>query len=105
MTPPPTHARKKVEIIVERAQMRRVLDLVERLGATGYTVIPTLAGKGHHGPRAEDGVARVFESVMVIAITTEPVAKALLAEVSAAMRDYIGIVAVSDVEVARPEHF
>ena len=38
-------------------------------------------------------------------ITTEPIARAVLEQVSAAMRDYIGIVAVSDVEVARPDHF
>ena len=100
-----THIRKKVEIIVERAQMRRVLELVDGLGATGYTVLPTIAGKGHHGLRTEEGVARVFDSVMIVAITTEPVARAILSEVGAAMRDYIGIVAVSDVEVARPEHF
>lgn len=100
-----THIRKKVEIIVERAQMRRVLELVEALGATGYTVLPTMAGKGHHGLRAGDGVAQVFDSVMIIAITTEPIARAVLNQVTAAMADYIGIVAVSDVEVARPEHF
>lgn len=40
---------KKVEIIVRGEDLDFVSDLLDRAGATGYTIIHNLSGKGSHG--------------------------------------------------------
>jgi nitrogen regulatory protein PII len=45
----PTHAKKKLEIIIEAPMLNRLLDLLDRLAVTGYTVVPAIAGRGRDG--------------------------------------------------------
>ncbi len=42
-------AMKKLEIIVEGEQQGFVVDLLDRAGAGGYTILHNLSGKGTHG--------------------------------------------------------
>jgi PII-like signaling protein len=100
-----THARKKVEIVVERARAPAIIERIEALGATGHTVIPDVQGSGRHGPRGRSEVLDVYRSALIIVITTEPMARRILDEVHGLLRNYTGIVYMSDVEVLRPEHF
>jgi hypothetical protein len=43
------HQLKKIEIIVRGERTGFVRDLLERSGATGYTLLRDVAGLGHHG--------------------------------------------------------
>ncbi|MBL8671723.1 MAG: DUF190 domain-containing protein [Alphaproteobacteria bacterium] len=99
------HRRKKVEIVVEKVRAPAIVALIERLGATGYTVMPSLAGSGHTGLRGASEVVGVFDNVIVMAVTSEDKARAIMSGAMEVLRDYAGIVLLSDVEVARPDHF
>jgi nitrogen regulatory protein PII len=99
------HRRKKVEIVCERAILDDVVEWLREAGVTGHTVIPHIAGRGRQGRRDGEEASRVLENALVIAITREDVARRLLNESVERLRDFTAIVYLSDVEVARPDHF
>ena len=43
------HPMKEIKIVVQGEQAKFVTDLLDRVGATGYTIINNVSGKGHHG--------------------------------------------------------
>lgn len=89
---------KRVEIIVESRELRAVLDLIEQAGATGYTVIPHIHGKGHRGVRADLGFSDVLKNVMVIVIASAPVAGTIVQGVARLLARRAGLVCVTPVE-------
>jgi hypothetical protein len=40
---------KEIKIVVQGDQLKFVTELLDRTGATGYTIINNVSGKGHHG--------------------------------------------------------
>lgn len=100
-----THAKKKIEVIVERPLLRDVLDVIDDLGATGYTVVPTIAGRGDEGPWRADDVSSAFDRVMIIVITGEDVANQIVERAYDLLQDYNAIVILSDVAVVRGDRF
>ena len=42
-------AKKRIEILIERALLKRLTDELERTGARGYSVAPLAGGRGHAG--------------------------------------------------------
>ncbi|WP_137127780.1 P-II family nitrogen regulator [Roseomonas sp. HF4] len=99
------HGRKRIEIVVEAVRAEAVTDLLDRLGATGWTVLPVLAGRGHQGIRRAGDPGGVDDNVLILCIASEEVA----ARVLAAQRDLLGarpaIVTLSDCTVLRADHF
>lgn len=100
-----THAAKKIEIVAEAVRMRLVLQALERLGATGYTVVPVIAGKGRHGVREAGDPSDVNRSVMIVVIARASVADAVMAAADDILQDHTAIICVSDVAVRRADHF
>jgi nitrogen regulatory protein PII len=98
------HRRKKVELIVEKARLEEILDLLRDAGARGYTVIPTLQGLGNRGTRAND-LTGVGANVLVVVITNDAVARRIVEQLEAIWGDAIGVLYVSDVEVMRGDKF
>jgi len=43
------HPMKEIKIIIEGEHLKFVSDLLDKVKATGYTVISNISGKGHHG--------------------------------------------------------
>ncbi|MDX2103462.1 MAG: hypothetical protein EAZ99_13345 [Alphaproteobacteria bacterium] len=104
-TPPATHRRRKVEIIVEQTLVPAVLRMIDGCGAKGYTVLPTSSGRGHTGARGSAHVTGVFDNVMVIAVCEASVADRILAKAPTVVGPGVGVVWVSDVDVLRADHF
>jgi len=101
-----THPKKRIEIVVEAPALQRLLDRLDRAAVTGYTVVPALAGRGHEGGWRGEGLAGdAGRMVMVICITDASRVDAVLETAYAIVSRQIGIVAVSDVQVIRAEHF
>lgn len=101
-----THAKKRLDIIIEAPIMNRMLDLLDRLAVTGYTVVPALAGRGREGSwRGAGLVSQAGAMVMVICILDESRIGAVLEPVYKLLSRQIGVVTVSDVSVIRGEHF
>ena len=97
--------KKKIEIVVEAARAQRILEMLEEEGAKGYTVIPQVSGKGHRGVRNEAHVSDVFRNVLIMVIVAEDNARKIMEKTQPLLKDYAGIVFMSDAEVVRNEHF
>ncbi len=101
----PFFKKKKIEIVVEAARAQRILEMLEAEGAKGYTVIPQVSGKGHRGMRNEAHVSDVFRNVLIFVIVAEHNAQKIMEKTQPLLKDYAGIVFMSDAEVVRDEHF
>ncbi len=102
---PPTHRRRKVEIVVEKTLTESVLRMIDRCGAKGYTVLATMGGRGNTGGRGPIHVSGVFDSVMIVAVCEAAVADRILARAPSVVGPGVGVVWVGDVDVLRAEHF
>lgn len=101
-----THRKKRIEVIIETPVLSRLLDDLDRLSVTGYTVLPALAGRGRTGSwRRDDAVNPAGQMVCVVCITDQQKVESVLGAVHGLLSRQIGIVSVSDVEVIRQEHF
>lgn len=97
--------KKKIEIIVEAPASRLVVDILDRHGVGGYTVLPTQSGRGLTGPWDAQPVTAARQQVMVVIVIDEALVEPLLADIRRLFVDYHGIVFVSAVEVMRAERF
>ena len=97
---------KKVEIIVRGEDLDFVIDLLEKAGISGYTIIHNISGKGSHG--FHEGHLLFNEEdvlVMVISVMPEEKAKAILEGLTPFFNKHSGVVFVSDTMVSRLEKF
>ncbi len=97
---------KKVEIIVPGEHLEFIIDLLEKAGAPGYTIIHNLSGKGSHG--FHEGHLMFNEEdvlVMVISVMSEEKAEAVVESLQPFFNKHSGVVFVSDVKVSRLEKF
>ncbi|MGD2019620.1 MAG: DUF190 domain-containing protein [Thiohalocapsa sp.] len=97
---------KKLEIIVQGEQQDFVLDLLDRAGVRGWTVLHNLSGKGSHG--AHDAHLMFNEDdVLVMVITAVPAetAEAILEGLTPFFNRHMGVVFSTDIQVSRLAKF
>jgi nitrogen regulatory protein PII len=102
---PRFYRKKKVEIVVEAARAKAIVDMIEKAGAKGFTVVPEVSGTGNRGVRDDAHLSDVFRNVMIVVIAAEEIALRIVERSQPLLENYAGIVVVSDVEVLRDEHF
>jgi len=101
-----THTKKKLEIFVEAPVLNRLLDALDQVGVSGYTVLPALGGRGAEGRWSREGqITTTNQVVQVVTITDETLADKALEAAYRVVARQIGIVSLSDVEVVRDDHF
>ena len=99
-----TVTRKRIEILADKALQRRVTDAIDRIGITGWTIVPVTSGMGREGVWREESVMGT-DKVLVLTIAAEDKAMAL-AEELAPMLTHLGFVlSMWDVQVIRGERF
>ncbi|MCW5750255.1 MAG: DUF190 domain-containing protein [Alphaproteobacteria bacterium] len=99
------YRKKKIEIVVEAARARAIIEMIEAVGAKGYTIVPDVSGRGNRGVRDEAHLSDVFRNMLIIVIAAEEIANRIIEQLQPLLKDYAGIVVISDVEVIRDEHF
>jgi nitrogen regulatory protein PII len=83
-----------------------VTDLLDRVQATGYTIIGNVSGKGHHGVREAHFMFSEQESlVMIMTVVPEEKVEPILAGLRPLFDRHSGVMFVSDVTVSRREYF
>ncbi len=97
---------KKIELIVEGDLLRHVEDLLDRIKVTGYTVIPNVAGKGHHGVHESGHLFNeVHSQDLIMTVVPEELVDAIVAGVLPLFEKHPGVMFISDVTVVRPGSF
>lgn len=99
-------AKKRVEILIERALLKRLTDELVRIGVGGFSVIPLAAGSGKAGQWDSNGqIGDAAGMFMLWCIIDPSRLEDVLQIVFAMVSRQVGLVSVSDVEVVRPERF
>ena len=99
------YRKKRVELVVETARAKAIIEMIDAAGAKGYTVLQDVAGKGNRDIRDEAHLTGLFSNTLIIVIAAEDVARRIVERSQPLLENYAGIVALSDVEVVRDEHF
>ena len=80
--------------------------LLDRVGATGYTIINNVSGKGHHGFHEGHLLFDDTSSqVIVFTVVPEERIEPILAGLGPVFHKHSGAMFVSDVSVTRRDHF
>ena len=101
-----THKAKRVEITIEAVMERRLAESLEKVGVTGFTILPVLGGSGRSGRWSREGqVSRASGMINVVCIVRPERLEPLLDAAFGVLDRHIGVVSVTDCEVLRAERF
>ncbi len=89
---------KRVEIVADSVELPELVAVVERAGASGYTVIREVQGQGGRGLRANDTVTEVFKNSYLLVACPPDVAARIVEQVRPLLKHYGGICLVSDAQ-------
>ena len=100
------HPMKEIRVIVSGEHRAFVTELLDKVQATGYTVIGNVSGKGHHGLHEAHFMFSEMESlVMIMTVVSEEKVEPILAGLRPLFDRYSGVMFVADVTVSRREYF
>ena len=100
------HKKKRVEIVIERPLLRRLIAKLDELEVSGYSVVPVLAGSGREGRWDAAGlVGDAGQMVSAICVLDGADLERFLDAIFPLVERQIGIVTVCDVEVIRSGRF
>jgi len=101
-----THPKKRIDLMIEMPLLRLVMQRLDAAGVSGYSVLPVIAGSGRSGAwSADNQVGGAGQMAAIVCIVDASRVDAVLDAVFSVVARQIGIVAVSDVAVVRPERF
>ncbi len=101
-----TYLKKRIAIVIEQPALNRVLDALDRLAVTGYTVYPVIAGRGREGSwRADAMVSDAGRMVSVVCVCDPAKVDSVVEPIYKIVARQVGIITISDCEVIRPDHF
>ena len=100
------HPMKEIRVIVAGEHRAFVTDLLDRVNATGYTIIGNVSGKGHHGVREAHFMFSEQESLeMIMTVVPEEKVEPILAGLRPLFERHSGVMFDADVTVSREEYF
>lgn len=100
------HPMKEIRIIVAGEHRAFVTDLLDRVRATGYTIIGNISGKGHHGVREAHFMFSEQESLeIILTVVPEETIEPIFAGLRPLFERHSGFAYVADVVVSRQEYF
>ena len=92
--------------IVEAPLLPRVAARLDDMKVSGYSILPVVAGRGRAGSWTADGqVSDAVRMMALVCIADATQVNDIVAAVFEVIARQIGLVAVSDVLVVRPERF
>lgn len=88
---------KKIEIIINKPFLKKVLSFLEGEGVKGYTVIEDVIGMGERGLMSGDEVTDTLKNSYIILICDVETSKKVTQNIVPYLKRYGGICVVSDV--------
>ncbi|MEO0144702.1 MAG: P-II family nitrogen regulator [candidate division WOR-3 bacterium] len=88
---------KKVELVIDSVHLNKVIEILEKLGVSGYTIIRDVLGKGERGIMAGDELTDVFKNSYIFIVCSDEIAKKITEEIKPILKKIGGICIISDV--------
>ena len=89
---------KRLEIIADSVELPHLVEIVERAGASGYTIIRDVQGKGERGLRSNDTVTDVFKNIYLLVACPPDVADRIVQQVRPVLKHYGGVCLITDAQ-------
>ncbi|RDC59984.1 hypothetical protein HME9302_01182 [Alteripontixanthobacter maritimus] len=103
---PDTVTRKRLEILADTALLPRVVEMIERSGISGYSIVRVAAGGSRaSGKWSSDDFTGASAKSIVIALASAEKAEALTTEIAPLLTSQGFLLTIGDVEVVRGERF
>lgn len=99
-----TVVRKRIEILTDKALVKRVTAAIDKAEITGWTVTPVESGKGRDGPWREERVLGT-DKVLVLTIAPEDKAMRLAEDIAPILTSHGLLFSMWDIQVIRGERF
>lgn len=90
-------AMKKVEVVIDSIHLNKVLEIFEKAGVSGYTVVRDVLGKGERGTMAGDELTDVFKNSYVFTVCSEEMAQKIAEDIKPLLKKVGGVCLISDV--------
>lgn len=87
---------KRMEIVIDAADLTRLTRILEGHGVTGYTIIKGVLGRGESGMHNADDLTDVFTNTYVLVACDEDKVLPLVESLRPLLSRYGGICLVSD---------
>ena len=106
MTAPALTRMTKIEVVVSGTDAPAVRDLIQSVGATGYTSLSGVSGLGHHGYHQGRLLFNQQAALeLIITVVPQEKADALLAGLRPLLDASSGVMFVTETFVSRPDYF
>jgi nitrogen regulatory protein PII len=87
---------KKVEIVTASLEIEHVLQVLDEMGVSGYTVIRDVVGRGSRGVRAGDELTGALKNSYVMTACSPADAERVVEAVRPILKRFGGVALVSD---------
>jgi nitrogen regulatory protein PII len=97
---------KEIRVIIAGEHRAFVTELLDRVQASGYTIIGNISGKGHHGVREAHFMFSEQESLeIILTVVPEDKVEPILSGLRPLFERHSGLMLVADVTVSRQDYF
>lgn len=90
---------KKLEIIIESVERRRVCRILDEVGVKGYTIIDDVQGRGKTGPKSAQDLSNILKSSLIIVVDEESTIIKAIEQLKEVFKYYSGKMFLSDITV------
>jgi nitrogen regulatory protein PII len=87
---------KKVEIVTNSLEMQQVLDILDKVGVSGYTIINDVTGKGDRGRVINDLATSALTNGYVMSICTTEQEHKLVEAITPILKKFGGVCIISE---------
>lgn len=96
---------KRLEVLVDRPLVPRVVAAARACGITNFHLVPTLGGLGEHGEWVDDALSGATSKILFVTIVNATVAIRLADQLTPLLDSHDLLLATSDVDVVRGSLF
>lgn len=89
---------KRIEIVTASLEMPKLIQKLERVGVSGYTLLRDVEGRGHRGISGADELTDTFKNSYLLIACPEDQLETILREVRPIVKRFGGICLVSDAQ-------
>jgi nitrogen regulatory protein PII len=90
---------KKLEIIIESVERKRVCRILDEVGVIGYSIIDDVQGRGKTGPKYAQDLSNILKSSMIIVVDEDDKINAAIEKLRDVFKFYSGKMFLSDITV------